>query len=111
MDRRQDAHGLALRGDALMQVADRLLHFGVARVADMTQCRGQVRRADEHAIHPFDRRDLINGIDARPAFDLQQHADVVVDGLQIVGDRAITRVAATASRASASDSMNGISRL
>ena len=51
MHRRQDAHRLALRRHALVQVADRVLHLGMAGIAEMPQRGGQVRRTDEHAVH------------------------------------------------------------
>jgi hypothetical protein len=73
--------------------------FRMARVADMAQRRCQVGRSDEHAVHALHRRDLVHGIDTRTAFYLQQHADVVVDGVQVVRHRAVTVAALRARHA------------
>src|ERR1700694_717201 len=44
---REDARGLAASLDAPDRILDRRLHFGMARVAQVAEARGEVRGADE----------------------------------------------------------------
>src|SRR5690606_35213017 len=70
LDRRQNASGFTMRLRTLMQVAYDPLDVGVVGVAQMPQGSGEIRRANEDAVHTVHRDDIVEGFDTRPAFDL-----------------------------------------
>lgn len=56
------------------------LHVGVVGVAKMAKSGGEVRRADEDAVHSLDSADLIEVFHGNAALYLHQHTNLVVHG-------------------------------
>ena len=63
---RVDAGGLARGRDRLDRVLDRARHLGVGLLAEVTERRGQVGRAEEDPVDAVDRRDLGQRVEAGP---------------------------------------------
>src|SRR5437899_10928510 len=53
LDRGQDARGLARLLDALDRVFDGRPRFGMRKVSQMAEVRGEIARTDEQAVHAF----------------------------------------------------------
>ncbi len=86
LDRGQDARGLARLLDALDRVFDGRPRFGMRKVSQMAEVRGEVARTDEQAVHAFHGGDGLEVLQGQPGFDLNQHAEFLVDALVVISD-------------------------
>ena len=83
-DRGEDAGGLAGFADALPGVFDGGPHFRMVRIAEMPQCRGKIAGTNEQSIHAIDGGNRLDFLPGGAAFNLHQHAKLIVDALEIV---------------------------
>ena len=77
----EHARRLAGGTDDFDAVEDDLLYLRVARLAEQAHRCGQVRGAEEDAVHAFRGGDGGQVLDALLRLDLQQHAHLVVGAL------------------------------
>jgi hypothetical protein len=68
----------------------RLLYFRVRQITQVTIAGSQVVWTDEHAVDAVYGTDFVNGRDSLAALDLDGHRDVVIDDLEVIGDRHVT---------------------
>ena len=83
---RQHPGGLAGGGDARNRVQNGRANLGVGGVPEMPHVGGKVGGADEDAVDAGQGQNIVQRGKARPAFDLQDQADLVVRRGEVVRD-------------------------
>src|SRR5699024_588088 len=80
----QDAGGLVRCNNAADGLFDSFQYIRMVRVAAVSHVGGQISRADEHAAHAFDGKNIVQRLYTGHRLDLQQQADLLVRRAQVI---------------------------
>src|SRR5208283_312804 len=84
----EDAGRLPAGPDPADGVVDCRKHLGMLRIADVAKGRGEIARADEYPVDPFDCSDRLEVLKTAPRLDLNENAKLVFANRRVVLDAA-----------------------